>query len=84
MSERDKALIQAIKFFNRNQSRLADALGISRQKVNSWLNKSYRIPVEDALTIEILTESAIRAEALCPHAKKKILRFKRYWGKTLN
>lgn len=64
------ALYRAIKLFDTQQA-LANAIGVSRKKLNNWLNYNVRIPYHHAIAIEIVTEGAVKAEELAPHIQFK-------------
>ena len=71
----NEALMAAIRFFG-SQQQLSKALGVDRKIINDWLNKSIRLPVQHALSIEMLTDGQILAEKLSPHAKSQIVKYK--------
>lgn len=71
----NEALLEAIRFFG-TQQRLSKALRVDRKVINDWLNKSIRMPVQHAMSIEILTNGKVAAEKLSPHAKSQIVKYK--------
>ena len=73
----NEALIEAIRFFD-SQQKLSKVLGVNRKVINNWLNMSVRVPVQHAMSIEILTHGQIRAEKLSPHARTQIMKYKTF------
>jgi DNA-binding transcriptional regulator YdaS (Cro superfamily) len=70
-------LVKAIRMIG-SQKKLAMELGITRSAINHWLNRGTAIPLDNALSIEVITNGIIKAETLVPHAKTQIISFKRY------
>jgi DNA-binding transcriptional regulator YdaS (Cro superfamily) len=73
----NEALIEAIRFFD-SQQKLSKVLGVNRKVINNWLNMSVRVPVQHAMSIEILTDGEILAEKLSPHARTQIMKYKTF------
>ncbi|MDX2164347.1 MAG: Cro/CI family transcriptional regulator [Gammaproteobacteria bacterium] len=73
----NEALIEAIRFFD-SQQKLSKVLGVNRKVINNWLNMSVRVPVQHAMSIEILTDGKVRAEKLSPHARAQIMKYKTF------
>jgi DNA-binding transcriptional regulator YdaS (Cro superfamily) len=60
------ALLKTIQIFDNNQTVLATALGISRKRLNNWLNRDKKIPEYYAILIEKLTNGAVSCDELSP------------------
>jgi len=65
----DEFLFKAVQYFG-SQKELADALHVSQQAVNHWLNRSNKIPYLQALKIDLYTEGKIRMEDLNDEEKE--------------
>jgi len=65
----DQSLFKAVQYFG-SQKELADALNVSQQAVNHWLNRSKKIPYLQALKIALYTEGNIKMEELSDEEKE--------------
>ncbi len=59
----EDSLFKAIDYFGSQQA-LADALGVSQQAVNHWLNRNKKIPVLQALKIAVYTQGKVTLREL--------------------
>lgn len=50
------------------QEKLSKELGISRKRLNNWLNRDKKIPYHFAVLIEQITQGAVTAAKLAPYA----------------
>ncbi len=50
------------------QAKLSKELGISRKRLNNWLNRDQKIPYHYAVLIEKITQGAVTAAKLAPYA----------------
>lgn len=63
---------KALAFFNKNQSKLARALGVTRASVNSW---GPIVPLDKAIALATLTGGRLRVDlSLYPAIKSARLR----------
>ena len=68
-----RALRQAIGFFG-SQAKLAKTIGVSRQRINYWLNRDNEIPYRFALAIESATQGTVSHRQLLLESEEVILK----------
>jgi hypothetical protein len=60
-SENKMTLDEAVTYYNHNYSRLARALGITKQTLSLWKQAGREIPYHYQCQIEVMTDRALKA-----------------------